>query len=142
MKKMATIIGLILLLTSCAGRAEYIEPLHMSDERYDGWSCAKLANEVIFVDDALAKVSKKADDLAAGDTMMRILVGVPISNGSVKYQVSSLKGEKIALASALGKRRCNQPNALQTTNAAMTYRDQTSGNGGVSNYSNNVPLIE
>ena len=95
------LLSITLLLSACAPYASEITPAAISGLRYDGWSCAKLAKEKAFVDEALARTSADEDAAANRDAWMVFLIGVPTSGGGVKGEVARLKGEQQALHEAL-----------------------------------------
>lgn len=96
----------LLLLLGCAPYANEISPAAISDVRYDGWGCTKLAKERAFVDESLVRVSADQDHAASHDALMVFLIGVPTSGGGVKGEVAELKGEQKALHNAMLDQGC------------------------------------
>ncbi|MBN8900499.1 MAG: hypothetical protein J0H19_04065 [Rhodospirillales bacterium] len=78
----------------------------ISEARYDGWGCPKLAKEQAFVETAVARVSADQDQAADRDALMVFLIGVPTSGGGVKGQVADLKGQQQALHNAMLSQGC------------------------------------
>lgn len=106
MKKILTLLIMAISLNGCAQNARHIEASYISTARYDGWQCSKLTKEYRFVQQALIRVSKTQDDAAAADVLTVILVGRPVSSGGIKGQVSSLKGQRLALRQAIHDGGC------------------------------------
>ena len=106
MKKAIILISGLCLLVGCAQYASEISPAAISDARYDGWGCQKLAKERTFVDTSLVRVSADQDHAASHDALMVFLIGVPTSGGGVKGQVAELKGQQQALHEAMLDKGC------------------------------------
>ena len=100
------VLVLALSLSACAQKAELIEPAAISTAKYEGWSCAKLAREKAFVDEALVRKSATQDKAATNDAVMVFLIGVPTSGGGVTGEVARLKGEQEAIRRSLIERNC------------------------------------
>jgi hypothetical protein len=109
MNKFSTAILALILsgyVISCAPMAAEIEPAQISSVRYDDWSCAKIAKERAFVDEALPKISAQQDEASEKDALMVFLIGVPTSGGGIKSEVARLKGEQEALRRAHRDKEC------------------------------------
>ena len=106
MKRFVVVAITLLVLASCAQRAELVEPAAISTAKYDGWSCTKLSKEKAFVDEALVRASASQDRAADNDAMMVFLIGVPTSGGGIKGEVARLKGEQEALRRSMVETSC------------------------------------
>lgn len=95
-----------MLFAGCAPHASEISPSAISQTKYDGWSCQKLAKEKSFVDNALVRASADQDNAADRDAMMVFLIGVPTSGGGIRGEVARLKGEQQALHDAMRDGNC------------------------------------
>ena len=107
------LLPITLLLSACAPYASEITPAAISGLRYDGWSCAKLAKEKAFVDEALARTSADEDAAANRDAWMVFLIGVPTSGGGVKGA---------SLAQRVHLRRVRRAAGLSTGGSTAGFR--------------------
>ncbi|MBL1419387.1 MAG: hypothetical protein COC24_002640 [Alphaproteobacteria bacterium] len=78
MKKILTILVLVMMIASCTSRTEYVQASYTSTALYDGWECRKLREEYIAVEEMFIRASQAQDK-------------------SINTDVASLKGQRVAL---------------------------------------------
>jgi hypothetical protein len=102
-------LGVVLVLASCAAAPESIAPSYVSPATYTSWSCKSLAEEYQRVDAALSTTSQQQRQARSGDIAGVILIGVPTSTYSgtnVASEVARLKGTREAIHLARGQKGC------------------------------------
>lgn len=112
--KIASIIGLALVVTSCASKPNDIEAAYVSSTLYEGLSCNRLREEATMVSSRAIAASgvqqKKADNDAVAVGVGLVIFWPALffakGDGASASEVSRLKGEMKAIETASLKNNC------------------------------------
>jgi hypothetical protein len=108
-----TVLIVVVALTGCATAAKNINAAYVSPEKFQGYDCAQLDQEISSVDGKVEELSSSQDSAAFKETVALLVCPMVlwpalylVMDGDKSDELAQLKGEREALTSCAAEKQC------------------------------------